>query len=233
VAIHLQEKAMLPRTLFPALLFPALAACVASVDEHGLSFGGSRPKGSGVSATTSRDVAPFEAVTLSCAGDVRVQVGPARSVTVRCDDNLERYVHTRVEQGRLRIEVDGNPRFRSSLEVQVTTPALSGASIEGSGRLAVTGIDRGDFSAAISGSGDLRASGQAERVEAAISGSGSLELQDLRASAASVHVSGSGTIRVAAAERLDASISGSGEVIYLGDPERNVHVSGSGRVRRE
>ena len=66
----------------------------------------------------------------------------------------------------------------------------------------------------------MTASGEAGSVTLRISGSGNLQFGELLAQAAKVRISGSGTVKVNAAQTLDVHISGSGSVSYYGQPAR-------------
>jgi hypothetical protein len=74
--------------------------------------------------------------------------------------------------------------------------------------------------------------GTARAIEGDVSGSGELDLLQVRARTARIHVSGSGDAAVQVSERLDASVSGSGGVRYAGRPEVHADISGSGSVDR-
>ena len=208
-------------------------------------------QGSGRQASEQRDVAAFERIDVVGQTTVTVASGEP-SVTVRGDDNLLAHVVTRVEDGTLLIDERRSVDPRTELVVEVTTPQLSGASLQGSGDLTVRDVAGETFTAVLDGSGDLevagltgeaftaelggsgslRASGQVQQVDLSLSGSGSAELQGLAALRATVDVDGSGDALVSVSETLDASSSGSGDVIYTGDPQ-NVQedVSGSGDIR--
>ncbi len=191
-------------------------------------------RGSGVAASQMREVGEFRSVSLTSSADVRVTVGPARSVRVTTDDNLIDKVVTRVEDGRLEIGHErGNYRHKVKLVVDITTPQLVGVSIAGSGDARAEGLDTDAFKASISGSGSIRAVGRCDQLDATISGSGDLRLEDLVARSVKVRIAGSGDARVHAHDKLDVSISGSGDVRYRGQPVVTKSVAGSGSVKHE
>ena len=93
-------------------------------------------------------------------------------------------------------------------------------------------IDGEAFRVEVSGAGGVEATGRADSVEIVVSGAGDVRLQKLTAQEASVEVSGAGSVHVAAAHSLTASVSGVGDVVYSGNPERvKKDVSGVGEVR--
>ena len=212
-------------TLFACLT--VLPACV-------LDFG-PRIRGSGVAATETRQVDSFTRVHLRGAADIVAQVAPETLVEVSGDDNLLPYVVTRIEGDTLVIEMErgNNYSFERGLEVRLSAPCIKGISISGSGEVDVAGVHGEAFEARISGSGDFRAAGAVDHLEASISGSGDMRLYDLVAREAVLRISGSGDMRVHVTEDIDARVSGSGDISYRGDPRTSLEVSGSGDIRRD
>ena len=85
----------------------------------------------------------------------------------------------------------------------------------------------------ISGSGDLKVSGQCKNLNLQISGSGDFRGYELKAEKAVVRISGSGDVGVYASSELEAQVSGSGDISYAGNPVKvNSNVSGSGEIRK-
>ena len=221
-----------------ALLLPA---CVFVVDGDGHFHrnyhvhegGGDTIDGSGVSKTETRTVTDFHRIAVDGCADLSVQVGGATSVAVTGDDNLVGFVTTEVRDGSLVIGMkSGSYSTHVNLRVAITTPGLDALSIRGSSDAEVSGIAGGSFSAEIKGSGDVRASGKVDRLDAVIAGSGDLHLDGLEAREANVGVSGSGDVEVWTTESLVASVSGSGDVRYRGDPKVTKSVAGSGSVSK-
>ncbi|MFN0009742.1 MAG: head GIN domain-containing protein [Planctomycetota bacterium] len=221
----------------PLLLF---GACIFVVDgdghvRHGLHIDDDEDwgltEGSGISKTESRTVTDFRRIVVEGSADLSVRVGDATSVNVTGDDNIISYVTTEVRDGSLVIGMKrGSYSTRVDLTIAVTTPGLDALSIQGSSDAELSGITGESFSAQIFGSGDVRASGKVDRLDAAISGSGDLRLDGLESREVKVGISGSGDVEVWATEMLVASISGSGDVRYRGEPKVTKSVAGSGSV---
>ena len=191
-------------------------------------------QGSGVAASQTRDVAGFSGVELAGSNVVTVRVGGTQSVVVHADDNLLSRVTTQVRAGSLVIgNTPGNLRSRTPMSVAVTVPSLESLSLSGSGVLVVDGLDTPALTATLSGSGVLRASGTAAKLDIALPGSGDAQLDQLVARDVHAVVRGSGRILVAATASLDASVPGSGAIIYSGNPtDVTTSVTGSGAVVR-
>ncbi|HVS08792.1 MAG TPA: head GIN domain-containing protein [Planctomycetota bacterium] len=208
-----------------------LTGCVVVLGGSSCNLGGIQ--GSGVPASQERTVGDFHRVVLLGSADAVVTVGPPTSVRVQCDDNLLEHLRTEVVEGELRIWSERELRPRGPLLVEVSTPALEGLQVTGSGDIRAGGVAGERLEAAVVGSGDIRAAGEVARLEAKVIGSGNLELYDLRAREVSVKVTGSGDAQVNAVERLQAQITGSGDIRYRGSPKTDVRVTGSGEIAAE
>lgn len=225
--------------LVPVLL--ALPGCIFVVDADGYSRYGRHIhddradtiEGSGVSKTESRTVTEFHRIVVEGSADLSVRVGEPTSLSVTGDDNLVDFVTTEVREGSLVLGMKpGSYSTRMGVRVAITVPSLDALSIRGSSDADLSGLSGESFSAEIRGSGDVRASGKVDRLDAGISGSGDLHLVGLEARAANVGISGSGDVEVWATETLVASVSGSGDVTYTGEPKVTKSVAGSGSVSK-
>jgi Putative auto-transporter adhesin, head GIN domain len=210
-------------------LLPWLSACVFSVGGSSCSWGSIQ--GSGVEATQHRDVPEFTRVQIDGSADLVAHAGAERALSLRGDDNLLQFVTTEVRDGVLYIGMQpGSYSFYRDLVVDLSAPALEGLEIHGSSDAELTGLSGQDFAVWVQGSGDVRASGQVERLKASVSGSGDLALEGLHAERADVSISGSGDVAVDVARELNVEITGSGDVRYRGTPATRAHISGSGSV---
>jgi hypothetical protein len=190
----------------------------------------SSSRGSGVSVTEARDVAPFSRVDLAGANTVAIRVDAPRSVAVTGDDNLVDRVTTTVRAGRLVIDDTGSFSTRAPMHVAVSVPSLDAVAISGSGTVTVEGMAGAEFRAELTGEGTLVASGTTERLTATLAGAGTLDLHDLAATDATARLEGAGTIRVRATSTLDATLTGVGTILHSGDPAVVVHDTGTGSV---
>lgn len=188
-------------------------------------------RGSGTQAVQGRTVAPFDAVDLTGAGNVVVYVGGPRSVSVRADDNLIKYVTTRVHSGTLEIGQTRSFSTSNPTSVEISVPSLDGATLSGTGVLEVTAVEAEHFVVRVSGSGTLTVTGSTRKLDAALSGAGDVRLEGLAAEDVIATVSGAGRMLVNATHTLDASVSGAGAIAYRGDPAKLTrHVTGIGSI---
>jgi hypothetical protein len=172
----------------------------------------------------TRAVAPFDRIELQGGSDLHVQVNAPLGLSVRAPSAWARALVTEVRDGTLYIyRAEGaEPAQRSawggSGNVEVTVPALVELHSSGSAEARLEGFTGGDLRIELSGSGDVRARGRVERLEASLSGSGDLQLADLTAREAFVRIPGSGEAVLRAEELAEVEITGSGDVSLRGRP---------------
>lgn len=230
------------------MLLP-LIACSAGQAESGE---GVEARGAG--PQRSFDVAGFAKVELRGSDDVEVRVGPGFSVRAEGpSEELDRLEIIRdgdtLRVGRKR----GNWGWSKSegVKVFVTMPRIAGASVAGSGDMAVDRAEGAGFSGAIAGSGDLSVgsiraervelsvagsgdltgAGRTGRLEMNIAGSGNIDARQLTAGQASVSIAGSGNARALVNGPAQVSIVGSGDVELGGGARCTTSKMGSGEVR--
>lgn len=234
----------------PALLLGLVSLGCSHV---GLAEARESTRGDGDAVTQTRTLPAFRRVELSTALDLEVTEGPAQSVAVTIDGDLQPLVETRVEGDKLVVGSRTSLHPRGAGRVTVTVPVLEALDLEGSGNVRVAGADAprdvrlglegsgnlswtgkaGKLRLGLSGSGDVRLSGAAERLEVAITGSGDVDADGLRARDAALSIAGSGDIRAALdGGGLSAAIDGSGDISWSGTGQVvAAAVSGSGAIR--
>lgn len=202
--------------------------------------------------TETREVSDFDGVDLSGQGQVSISIGEEFSLVISAEDNIMPLLTSEVRGGTLVLGTSQSINPTQEITYEVTMPLVSVLRVSGSGRIDSPGVVNDDvlilevsgsgsvgapdlfvtgLETAISGSGQVTATGQVDHVEVSISGSGSLDAEGLSAQTADITVSGSGGVVVEVTEELVVDVSGSGSVEYLGDPPvLDVDVSGSGDV---
>ena len=189
--------------------------------------------GSGVPAAETRSTPAFSAVHLSGTNEVRITVGPRRSVVVHADDNLVDQVSTTVEAGVLNVSEQGSFTASSPMYVDVSVPALDAVTLTGTGAVSVQGIDTDLLRVELpeTGTGAVTATGSVRRLNARLGGTGDLQLSQLRADEADVTLSGTGRIETQVTGTLRATLSGDGAILYSGNPASVVeNVTGTGAI---
>jgi hypothetical protein len=171
----------------------------------------------GALAGTPVQVGRFDQIELRGGGHVTVKHGATQSVTlIKGDANVTKF---RVKDGgKLVIDVCDHdcPMGRYELDVEIVTPDLTGAAIDGGGHIvAETGFPaRDSFAAAIDGGGDIDAAA-------------------IAAATVTAAIDGGGKIHVSATKHLQAAIDGGGHISYRGDPQVSEAIDGGGSVEKE
>lgn len=199
-------------------------------------------------------VGPFQQIEVAGPYDVDVHTGGAATVSASGPKNAIDRLVVEVRGDKLLIHPENHGFFtpggwHGSINVHVTTPALSAASVAGSGGIRVDRIGGGAFEGnvggsgdltldqvqvqnlklSIGGSGDIRAgSGQAVSAEYDIAGSGGIDAPGVRAQTAKASIAGSGSINGQATGAAKVDIMGSGDVTLTGGAKCSVSKMGSG-----
>jgi hypothetical protein len=200
----------------------------------------------------------FEGMIINGAVDVTFVQGPTPGVTVDAPADIAAGIHTKVEDGVLKIDSSGlhiveffGGGRHSHLMVTVTAPNLKEITINGSSDLYAARLSSSDdlslrlrssgdlhidnlavrkLSTAIQGSADVLLAGSASEQSISIQGSGDYHAQNLKSGAASVSIQGSGDAAIWAENTLSIQIAGSGDVEYWGKPSVSQAIAGSGDV---
>jgi hypothetical protein len=226
--------------LFCLITLVALASC-------------NQRTGSGDIVTEKRQTGDFTGIAVGSAFEVEIRTGPVTAVEVEADDNLIKYIDTRVSGGILKITTRNSFSFNNShLKVFVTAPEIrsiktSGAAdvkaidllkssgkisldVSGAGEIKAT-VDAPEIYAEASGAGNIELSGRTRDYKLKVSGSGDIKSFDLQSEHTDVDVSGAGSAQVHASVNLKADASGAGEVRYKGGASVQQKTSGAGNVK--
>jgi hypothetical protein len=200
----------------------------------GCSFNGPAIQGSGNVKSEPRVVDGVREIEVVGMGHLFVEQGDADTLTVTADDNILPLLETKAENGVLRLAIARNQNIRpTKLEYRVTAKDPRRFAISGAGKVDASKLNTEELTASISGSGDVKLSGEAAKLELQISGAGHCSAENLNAKSAKVGISGAGDVTVNASEKLEARVSGAGTVVYLGSPALTTTISGAGSVRKK
>jgi hypothetical protein len=157
---------------------------------------------------------PFKSVELHGGGFIMLHNGGAQVVTLNAGSTQFTKFH--IEDGdKLVIDAcNEDCPHNYELRIDIATPRIDGAAVEGGGE--------------IMGSGDLRA----DHFSAAINGGGRVDMRAVQAADVNAAVNGGGQIKVSAAQKLNAVVSGGGLIEYWGDAQVTRVVSGGGDIRQ-
>lgn len=196
----------------------------------GVIFSGGR-KGSGTIRSETRTVEPFDSVKISGRAEVYVKCGEEQSVTVSTDDNLLDCVETEVSDGEFSVSFSKPVSHSSSFRVDLVLKELRRLRVFGASKVFLENMQTEQLSLRVSGAAEVKGSGNVHTFKLRISGAGKASAGDLVSQVAEVRISGAGSARIHAEEKLSVKISGAGRVTCSGNPETvEKHISGAGRV---
>jgi hypothetical protein len=206
----------------------------------------------------SYQVGNFTQVEVAGPFDVTIRTGAAPSVTAHGSQKLIDRLVVEVEGDKLVIHPESRHGWfnwgwgtNGEADIAITVPAISGATLAGSGGIDIDNVKGDSFEGtvagsgdlnidsvevqslklAIAGSGDVRAkAGQVGSVAYKIAGSGGIDARNVKAQSAEVSIAGSGSINGQATTAADVKIMGSGDVTLTGGAKCNVTKHGSGDV---
>ncbi len=182
----------------------------------------------------SRNVSGFEEVELRGVGNLSIRQTGNESLTVEAQENVLPKIGTEVVNNRLIVgpKADAPVHTTGPINYKLTVEDLNALKVSGSGNAEAEGISTDGLTVTISGAGDVKMGGEADKQEVSISGSGDYRAEGLESKEVKISIAGSGSAIVNASEELDAEISGVGSVEYVGDPTVRQDVSGVGRVSK-
>ncbi len=210
-----------------------------------------RVYGSGHLVKESRSMPEFNSVEISTAGKVRITYGRKQSVSVTTDDNIQRYISTRVCDGKLYIGIkNGVSLSNLCLTVDITMTGLeelvtsSAGSIEGMNKFKADDVsliissagsiclelEAENLFTSLSSAGSMNLKGTVYTHQSIVSSAGNLEAFNLRTNRTTINLSSAGCASVYVTGRLNAVVSSVGSLFYKGNPVIYQTVSSLGRV---
>jgi hypothetical protein len=214
---------------------------------------GLRADGSGVSETTSFDLAEFDEIHIGSAFNAEITVvdGP-QSVEVTLDDNLFVYLIAEVEGDRLTVKMDrGNIDYEVDPTVVITVSELTELHVSGASDVDASGVagdrlglevsgasevaveaDVAELTIDSSGASNVDIEGAADTVDIEASGASSVNLAGIEMTTAAVDVSGASNVGLDGAERVTGEASGASTIVVGDDAAVSVSTSGASSVER-
>ena len=211
--------------------------------------------GSGNIVTETRNVGSFDAISVGGFFDVEVKIGDAASVVIEADDNIIKYIETRVSGNTLKIRTEDLHNYSDvHMKVFVTVPFLSSISASASADVIADNIltsntkltfkasssasiksevDAPEIETDASSSGTISLSGKTKSHKTQASSSADIKTFDLLSENTIAAASSSANIQVHASVNLNARASSSGSVEYKGAAAVTKSESSSGSVDKK
>jgi hypothetical protein len=176
--------------------------------------------GSGRVVEEGRRPGAFDAV--SVAGRIRLEitVGAEPSATVRCDDDLARFVRTIVSGTTLEVSTRRRLRPTEPLVVRLATPQLVRVEAAGAAWVAVEGVDTRRFEARGTGTSVVSVRGECDEAALEAVGAAQVRAARLEAQIVEARAVGAGRLECRATDEARAVAIGAAQIRVLGDPPR-------------
>ena len=211
--------------------------------------------GSGNIITETRNTGSFDAISVGGSFEVEVKTGDVTSVVVEADDNIMKYIETRVSGNTLKINTEDLHNYSDvHMKVYVTAPLITSIKASASADVEVLGILNGSgrLTFKASSSSSIKAEVNAPEIEteanssATITLTGKTKAHKTEASSSAdiktfgllsenttANVSSSANIEVHASVNLNARASSSGSIEYKGAATVTKSESSSGSVEKK
>ena len=186
-------------------------------------------KGNGDIRTEKREVQNFTTVVADGGLQVNWTSGaPALSVTT--DENLMEYIRTKVSGDKLHIEWTKQLRPTRRIVINISSPSLRGAEINGAVRLSAAKLSGQNFFLEANGATRVTLDGTVDGLAASLNGASRLDAEKLQTRTSELSITGAGRADVTASDVLKVAVSGAGKVTYSGTPKVRKEINGAGRV---
>lgn len=127
-------------TIITKFIITALMALLFASCGNSITLG-TGIKGSGNITTETRDVSQdFKSIEVSRGIKVIVEQSSNKSITVEADDNLQKHIITKIENGVLKIESDENYNSTETPVVNVKTSIINGLSASSGSEIASSNV---------------------------------------------------------------------------------------------
>lgn len=211
--------------------------------------------GSGNIVTETRKTGSFDAVSVGGGFDVEIKIGDMPSVVVEADDNIIKYIETKVSGSTLKIRTEDLHSYSNvHMKVIVTAPAINSISasasaeviaddiIKSSGKLKFHAsssasikaeVDAPEVESEANSSATITLTGKTKIHKSEASSSANIEAFGLLSENTTAGVSSSADIQVHASVNLNARASSSGSVEYKGAATVTKSENSSGSVSKK
>ncbi len=156
-----------------------------------------------------------------------IESGSENLESLRVSGSMDFESQNAIEEESLDIKVSGGGDI--SFPEKVTTRSCR-FTISGGGDLDCGQLDCGELACKVSGGGDARLRGKADKADYTISGGGDLNAYGIDVRVLECSVSGGGDARVRASETMKLSASGGGDLYYKGPAKVSKSKSGAGDI---
>ncbi len=210
--------------------------------------------GSGNLTEETRTLGTFTSIRILGAAWVYIRNESADTIQVQTDDNLMKYVITKISGDTLVIDTRDNISSRHGVKIYLSMTNINALRIDGAATVLVeeyfsvndikldidgagkieAAVNAGNVTSSIDGAGKIVISGTATSHTVRIKGAGAVKASHLEPQSSNIEINGAGVSNVYVTQQLDAYIAGAGIIYYKGDPATvNSEIHGVGKVIKD
>jgi len=211
--------------------------------------------GSGNIITETRSTGSFDGISVGGGFDVEVKTGTVTSVIVEADDNIMKFIQTRVSGNTLKINTEDMNNYTDvHMKVFITAPAIKRIKASASAAVEVLGIlkaadeltfgassgssvkaelDAPRVTADASSGASVTLSGKTQEYSVQASSGGEIRSGELLSENTTVKASSGASARVHASISLNANASSGASITYRGAAVVNQSVSSGGSINKK
>lgn len=176
----------------------------------------------------------FDQVAVTSNIDAEITTGQERSVSLKAESNLVKYITFETKHGLLDIKIAQGKMIANNhpVKVFISMPKIRYLSKHGPSQIQVKNINQSMLEVRSEGSGDIILKGNTHKLKLKRIGSGGINARELSGNTAEIKNYGSGDIILGKFKRLKPIIQGQGDIIYpTGTLLFDSKISGTGRTR--
>jgi hypothetical protein len=211
--------------------------------------------GSGNIVTETRKTDNFDAISVGGSFEVEIKTGDVISVVVEADDNIMKYIETRVTGNTLKINTEDLHNYSDvHMKVYITAPSINSIKASASAEVVANNIlnssskltfkasssasikaevDSPEIETDANSSATITLTGKTKTHKTEASSSADIKTFGLLSENTTANVSSSASIQVYASVNLNAKASSSGSVEYKGAATVTKSESSSGSVQKK
>jgi hypothetical protein len=170
--------------------------------------------GNGTIISQERMVEGFNGIVLNGVGDININFAENYRVIVTTDSNIQDIVTIKVDGTYLNVdEIHSYNSLRpTKLVIDVYLPVIKRLNLKGVGDIGI-------------------GNGIGEDLEISLHGVGDINASKYQIKKGTIDLSGVGNIKIWATEELNGNLTGVGDILYKGNPVRNVRSAGVGKIK--
>jgi hypothetical protein len=185
----------------------------------------------GPDTSETRTLESFHAISINVPAQASFSIAATPSIRITTQANVLPVVTTRVEQGTLKINIQGAVTLHAPIRIEIAGPSPDAVSISGTAHFTANDLSSHSLVLSVNGNATIEASGAVEQLHAIVNGAGTIDTSAIHARAVDAEVSGTATMHAFASESAKVRISGVGSIHIAGQPaQRTVERNGLATV---